>query len=715
MPEITNQPPSATDAPETDPAFVEEQDHLTKTHAKLEGIRETTDRELREMLKKAIADRESMLEDLSLDFGNDVNLETYVDIESMNRIMDSYNLYNDVNAERLRRAVQLLRQPYFAKISLQFKPGAPARDIYIGSAGMTDENYRHFIVDWRSPVAEVYYNQANGHTSYKANGRTIEVDLKLRRQFDIDQATLNAYFDTTVAIQDPLLLASLSKQRSDHMTAITATIQKEQNEVIRHEDVPALLVNGIAGSGKTSVLLQRIAYLFYQKRDTLDPSQVFLLTPNPVFQQYIEGVLPEMGERNPETLTWDDLMETLGLGDRGLGRDASAESLHEIDRLVDAGLTLEKNDYLDIRVDDERVVPASQVRNVRQKFSRFAPGPHLASLIIEELHERVNQRVARLCKTEEVQDSLLDLTDEEQEDIFSRHLNPQSEDEWAELARTYLEYRYAPVHEAIDDGQWLRVDRIGMRILGKQSLTSAEWLYLKMALTGVGNRHAQYVMIDEVQDYTVPQLMVLARYFYNAHFLLLGDENQAIREGTATFPQIKDVFQHAFGSVAELQLLTSYRSSPEITALFTKLMDPDQHVQVSSVQRPGHEPVIKACATDAEYESAIRAAVEDAADKDGLTAVIAADGRRVHWLGKLLQDTPLTVVGDEDALPESGVVLLSLKLAKGLEFDRVIIPDAQESVFDTDDVSRHRLYTSISRATQEVTIIAQGELTPLLK
>ena len=145
-----------------------------------------------------------------------------------------------MNAERAAAAANLLlRQPYFAKVSLQFKPGAPARDIYIGSAGMTDEDYRHFIVDWRSPVAETYYNQENGRTSYQANGRTITADLKLRRQFDIDGATLNAYFDTTVAIQDPLLLASLSKRRSDRMSAITATIQKEQNQVVRHEDVPA--------------------------------------------------------------------------------------------------------------------------------------------------------------------------------------------------------------------------------------------------------------------------------------------------------------------------------------------------------------------------------------------------------------------------------------------------------------------------------------------
>ena len=105
-----------------------------------------------------------------------------------------------------------------------------------------------------------------------------------------------------------MLLASLSKRRTAQMQAITATIQKEQNQVIRHADAPTLLVNGIAGSGKTSVLMQRIAYLFYQQRESLDPSEVFLITPNPVFERYIEGVLPDLGERNPECLTWDEFL-----------------------------------------------------------------------------------------------------------------------------------------------------------------------------------------------------------------------------------------------------------------------------------------------------------------------------------------------------------------------------------------------------------------------
>ena len=162
-------------------------------------------------------------------------------------------------------------QPYFAKVRLQMRPGRPAQDVYIGATGVTDDSRRPLIVDWRSPIAETYYNQEMGPTSYRSTAGTRTVSLELRRQFDITQDVLHMYFDTTVAIEDSLLLGALKRHHSEKLQAITATIQREQNAVVRHEDVPVLLVNGIAGSGKTSVLLQRIAYLFYREREAPAP------------------------------------------------------------------------------------------------------------------------------------------------------------------------------------------------------------------------------------------------------------------------------------------------------------------------------------------------------------------------------------------------------------------------------------------------------------
>ena len=703
-------------APSDDPVFREEQLHLSDTYAKLQEIGRELVRKMERTRAAAAADKRSMSEELAPNFATYADaMETYADFAAMNRVIDAYNLAQDADAERLANVELLLKQPYFAKVALQFKPGQKPKELYIGTAGIADESYRRLVVDWRSPVAEVYYNQDTGPTSYVADGRTIDVDLKLRRQFDIDEDRLNAYFDTTVAIQDSLLLASLSKRRTAQMQAITATIQKEQNQVVRHEDVPVLLVSGIAGSGKTSVLLQRIAYLFYQMRGSLDAREVFLITPNPVFRDYIAGVLPDLGERNPESLTWNEFARGLLPPDRGVGEaNVPLAALVRIDAAV-RDFEFDAFDFRDIRVRDVRLVSADSIRKLSDKLRRIPAGPHRVTLMREELHARLEARLAQMAGADETLDALSALDLDEQLRIFHEAIAPADEQEERALALRYLRDRYADAFAAVDNDDWLRIDRIGMRLLGTDGLSPLEWLYLKMALTGLGNPDAKYVMIDEVQDYTAAQLAVLTRYFRRAHFLLLGDPNQAIAPGTATFDEVRAVFEAARGPVEECRLMTSYRSTPEITELFASLLSEGERANISAVQRADEPPAIVSCPDEATYAATLREAVAAAHDDEGLSAVIAPWKHEAKRLQKLLGDDAPPLADDTASLPAQGVVLITLKLAKGLEFDRVIVPDASERVFPADDpLSRRRLYTTLSRATRSLVILAHGELTPLL-
>ena len=702
--------------PSDDPVFREEQLHLSDTYAKLQEIGRELVRKMERTRAAAAADKRSMSEELAPNFATYADaMETYADFAAMNRVIDAYNLAQDADAERLANVELLLKQPYFAKVALQFKPGQKPKELYIGTAGIADEAYRRLVVDWRSPVAEVYYNQDTGPTSYVADGRTIDVDLKLRRQFDIDEDRLNAYFDTTVAIQDSLLLASLSKRRTAQMQAITATIQKEQNQVVRHEDVPVLLVSGIAGSGKTSVLLQRIAYLFYQMRGSLDAREVFLITPNPVFRDYIAGVLPDLGERNPESLTWNEFARGLLPPDRGIGEaNVPLAALTRIDAAV-RDFEFDAFDFRDIRVRDVRLVSADSIRKLSDKLRRIPAGPHRVTLMREELHARLEARLAQMAGTDETLDALSTLSLDEQLRIFHEAIAPADEQEERALALRYLRDRYADAFAAVDNDDWLRIDRIGMRLLGTDGLSPLEWLYLKMALTGLGNPNAKYVMIDEVQDYTAAQLAVLTRYFRRAHFLLLGDPNQAIAPGTATFDEVRAVFEAARGPVEECRLMTSYRSTPEITELFASLLGEDERTNISAVQRADEPPAIVSCPDETSYAAALREAVAAARDDEGLSAVIAPWKHEAKRLQKLLGDDAPPLADDTVSLPAQGIVLITLKLAKGLEFDRVIVPDASERVFPADDpLSRRRLYTTLSRATRSLVVLAHGELTPLL-
>ena len=694
-----------------DPIFQQEQAHLTELYAKLLQIRDDLTEELGAGEASARQDLIDMSEEVRLDFGGaDETIETLAAIEGLNAVIDAYNQHHDFNVDKLRRVMLLLLQPYFAKVTLEMRPGRPPRDVYIGAAGMTDERSRPLVVDWRSPVAETYYNQQMGPTSYDVDGKTRTVNLLLRRQFDIVRDQLNMYFDTTVAIQDSLLLGALKKHHTEKLQAITATIQREQNEVVRHEDVPALLVNGIAGSGKTSVLLQRIAFLLYQERKTLDPSQVWLFTPNSVFENYIDTVLPSMGEANPQTFTWRAFVNAQGAGERDLGLDTPPEALRRIDAAA-GDLELEPDDLREIRLDGEVLLKLGQVQGAVQKFSQFPVGPRFTALVKDELHDRLERRFTQMAKDEELQEEMLGMDVEQQVEIFGETISPEDEAQTVEYARRLVESRYSAAHDKIERLSWLRFDRIGMRVLGKGAISATEWLYLRLLFTGTGEKDARFVMVDEVQDYTEAQLMVLAKHFSRAHFLLLGDEHQAIFEGTASFGRIAEIFRETHGSVDECRLLTSYRSSPEITALFTGLLEKDEQLRLTSVQRAGVEPVIRTFSEKDEYLAALRAAVAEPGE--GLTAVIAESDARVSWLSKQLGDAVLTV-GSNTGLPATGVVLLPLRVAKGLEFDHVIVPDAQTKVYPDTPLARRRLYTALSRAMHRVTVLAQGPLTPLL-
>ena len=359
---------------QNDPVFKEEQAHLSSLYQKLLQMRDAISADLESSHAGAAQDLITMSEEVRLDFGGaDETMETLAAIETLNSVIDAYNQYHDFNVDKLRRVMLLLMQPYFAKVKLQMRPGRPARDVYIGAAGMTDEHSIPLVVDWRSPVAETYYNQEMGPTSYSVDGKTRTVNLELRRQFDIVRDKLNMYFDTTVAIEDSLLLSALKKHHSEKLQAITATIQREQNRIVRHEDVPVMLVNGIAGSGKTSVLLQRIAFLLYRERKTLNPDQVYLFTPNSVFEDYIDTVLPSMGESNPQVFTWKDFVAAQGAGQRDSGEKTSPQKLRRLEQAIPS-LALEPEDLKEIRLGDTVLLKAIQVQGAVEKFELLRPG-----------------------------------------------------------------------------------------------------------------------------------------------------------------------------------------------------------------------------------------------------------------------------------------------------------------------------------------------------
>ncbi len=693
--------------------FQKEQEHLHATYTKLKEMEQELEESIAELNQKAVEEKADILTNIRYDTADDeVQTESYGEIETWNRYIDTYNIKSGAMTEKLTKVNMLLEAPYFARVQLQFDPEEEPEDYYIGRSAISENGYDQLIVDWRSPIAETYYNQENGRTSYEVDGRTIPVDLKLRRQFDLEKDTLKAYFDTQLAIEDPMLIASLSRQHSDKMQAITVTIQKEQNAVIRYPDVPVLLVNGIAGSGKTSVLLQRIAFLFYHQRKTLRPENVCLITLNPVFRQYIDNVLPDMGEQNPNTLTWIEFLRMVHDPIPDPGLETTAESLRKIDAILPS-FTFEEGDLIPVEQKGKRVLGTEKLLEILgRNQGRIPAGVRLIQVTVEELLEEARHSL----RHKEQQD------EDEEESADSQRAGSAENGEAAAVQggafsqkdENRLQNNYGGAFKMIRECGWLNIDKIGQRLLGKKKLTSIEWFYLRMALTGECDRTTQYVCIDEVQDYTEAQLMVFARYFINAKFMLLGDEFQSIREGNVSFSRIHGMFEERGKQTAELSLQTSYRSSPEITALFAGLLPEEKKLQAQSVQRPGTLPQIRSVAGKEEWLRELREEIQRQEKEPGITAVVCADKKSMDRLQTLLGKDAPAVIGSKESIPKSGSLLITLAYAKGLEFDHVILPDADAVNYPEGDLSRHRLYTAISRATQSITIFAQGEMSPLL-
>ena len=745
--------------------FDQEQAHLSKVYNKLQAMEQNLEERISAIADKAAAEKLDIRENLALNFdGDSESMETYIEFEVMNHAIDQYNIDRDTADEKLSRVKRLLKAPYFAKVQLQFEPDEEPEEYYIGSTGVAEHSQEPLVIDWRSPVAETYYNQDNGKTFYTVDGRRIDVDLLLRRQFELSEDRLQAFFDTQIAIQDPLLIHSLTRQRSGKMQAITATIQREQNAVVRHENVPVLLVNGIAGSGKTSVLLQRIAWLFYRQRDTLRPDEVVLMTLNPIFRRYIDQVLPDMGEMNPVSVTWNEFLSMAGVSRRKGSGSSDTRTLPDSLLAMEEklpGLKLEPGDLNAIHQKSVRLLSQTRIAEVLAQHPGIPTGERLVQIVIDELKEIAKREIRRKERDEEEMrengdeaGSADSIGSGENDSRIPENAGSRAED-------NRIQSQYGGAFQAINSCQWLNIDRIGTRLLGKKKLSDIEWFYLKMLLTGQRDLRTKYVMVDEVQDYTPAQMMVLRRYYPRARFMFLGDEYQAIREGTITFAQIHELFSTAPAArtadtgkskrVTELFLTTSYRSSPEITALFAGLLPAEQQILVSSVQPSGNTPVFHTCSSEEEYAKTLLQTVQCAEQQEGLTAIICAGARNMEKAAALLTELmkdrrnlspapgkkdiqpadpsesikpsgaeilrrcPVPVIRSGGSLPDKGVFLITLAHAKGLEFDGVILPDCDAGNYPDTTLARHRLYTALSRATGRLTVLAQGSMTPLLE
>ncbi|WP_125761584.1 HelD family protein [Companilactobacillus hulinensis] len=676
--------------------FKSEQNHLTMVHGVLKNTLESIDALIADNSDTAKNFKKGASKDTALNFDSYAdNLDTFAAIETMNKQIDYFNNRQDQLVNTKEKVIRLLPAPYFARIDLKYPDETKSEPFYIGSAGFSPTPEEPMILDWRSPIADLYYNNRMGQTFYEANNRKIEVNVDTRRQFLLHDAVLQDVFDTDVAIQDPLLVKTLQENKNSEMGSITATIQREQNIIIRDTKSQALLVNGIAGSGKTSVVLQRIAYLLYRYRDDILSNDVLLLTPNPLFTNYINKVLPSLGEESPLQMTFDQML--VPFVDPKVTFTDNNSHVSVINEQID-NFHLPVKSFRSIKMNGKMIFSKNQIKDLFDQTPATSTIGKRITALTTVLTGIIEEQIELDSRNGKIQAELSDLTDLQQEKIYGRIIAPNSDSAVQKATKKMLQYRNRRLLKLLEQKKWLNIEKTVQLILNSDEINQLDYAFAKLKLLNLVNKNLKFVMIDEIQDYSLDQILFMITAYPKVKWTLVGDQFQSIKESNnpLTFVELQNLFEKNNISVTQRNLYTSYRSSGEITNAFVSHGSAELINNIKTIQIGGKKPEF---ITNNDFDDLLNSLKSQVSslNKTELSAIITSDN---NFAEKISENLSITAISNEDKLPQDGVIVLPLVLAKGLEFDNVIIADAESDYYHDKRFGENRLYTAFSRASK---------------
>lgn len=733
--------------------------------------------------------------------------ETFYSIKQQEALLSERERSYRLRLQQWKNLNRLLPSPYFGRIDFREEGQSFAEQVYIGVSSFIDTDGMSFLVyDWRTPIASMYYDYAPGPAAYETPGGQIAGTMELKRQYRIHDGRLLNVFDTSMTIGDELLQSVLGKGADAQMKSIVATIQKEQNAIIRDDKSRMLLVQGAAGSGKTSAALQRVAYLLYKHRERLQADQIVLFSPNPMFNSYVSTVLPELGEENMQQTTFQEYLEyELGAALRpedpfdqieyvltgpsaqeyearleGIEYKASASFLQALRNYAE-WLNREGMRFKGINFRDRELITAEQMA---AQFYRYDPAIGLANRV-RLLQEWLLKELALLERKERkalwVQEELNYLDKEQYASAYNELHSVRAVFDFAEsyeeiveaqsdkLRRDESDLDYAEQEEALlrrmvakEHFKPLRrsvkrlgfIDMVGLygQLFGerdaymtmtqessvperwpdiceltKRKLSRLElyyedatpYLYLKELVEGVRtNTEVRHIFIDEGQDYSMFQFEYLKKLFPRARMTVLGDFGQAIFPQATELDGADSPLLRLYGAsdTRAVRLVRSYRSTREIVE-FTKSLLPNGKAIVP-FERSGRKPLLTRA--DGSEQSAARMAEALAAlQAEGFASIAvitktAAESGEAYDLLTAQGCPSLRLVTKRTPAFEKGTLVIPVYLAKGVEFDAVLIYDASSRTYHRES-ERKLFYTACTRAMHRLLLFAAGEWSPFVQ
>lgn len=606
-------------------------------------------------------------------------------------------------AKYLKKLYRIQDSPYFG--SMIFKNEDDEQNkIYVGITHVEDEENDIYLVnDWRSPICSMFYDYEVGPAEYKAPSGVIKGEILGKRQFNIKDGKIVHVFDNNLNIDDELLQEVLAQESSDKMKNIVNTIQQEQNAIIRNVDDKNLIVQGIAGSGKTSVALHRIAFLLY-KIENLSSNNVLIFSPNRIFSEYISNVLPELGEENTMQTTFHDFLTSY---------------INEYSKIEPFTSFIER--YYKYTEPNEKLVKYKQsdviIENMQEYVDKllqkvaFVDGIENKDFSIskDELNYMLKDRYSKMLLTERIQCIAEKISDNYFNGNKSKARSLVST--LKKILNIKLDYKQL-YHDFFYDESFTKNfdgninDNEINRIIDSRVINYEDaclFIYLKSLLSGFSYQGLiREIVIDEAQDYSKLQYIIIRNIFKKANFTILGDINQTINPyyQYQSLADLKDVFGDRTNY---LELKKTYRSSPEIIEYTNKILGLNH---ISAIRNSNNKPVIIRDAVEDIKESLIND-INMLREESKSIAIITKTDEESEKLYKLLTKdiNDLSLLNYNSVGFNKKLVVIPSYVAKGLEFDSVIVYTDPANRYK--DTEKYLYYVACTRSQHQLIIYNQ--------
>ena len=594
--------------------------------------------------------------------------------------------------KRLSEFSKLKEVPYFGKVTFTEEEEG-AEELYIGRFGLTpEETYEPVIVDWRAPIASLFYKGNLGEAEYSSPVGEIKTNIIGRRQIIIKKGELKGIFDSAVDVKDEILQMVLTSNSGEKLKDIVMTIQEEQDNIIRAPKEKVVVVNGVAGSGKTTIALHRVSYLLYNYRKQFG-DKVLILGPNDIFIDYIAQVLPSLGESGGieqttfENFAIDEIgleesvkgfseyMEEAMVGNEKALEEYKYKSSREFTRFLDSELNNMNKNYFNIKpvtYYGEEIVSIEEIRELFDKYYSYMPlfrrSEKIRRVLTSKIKDKRDEKVRELNK--EIKDKISKLSQEELV-IERNNLEFLRRVKIREIVREVMNSR-AELDEWIKHENVIELYKKITNTYELGYMDLAGILYFMVVLEGKKcKKEIKHVVIDEAQDYNLTQFKLIKELTGCKSFTIVGDTNQRLitTDEAPAMTNLEELFEN---NIELFKLEKSYRSTQEIMEYASKFLNENN---VVPLVRNG-EPVIEEEAeSEEDMIETIISIIEDY-EEEGLEsiAIITKDKESLRKLSPLLKEKIKVLTFDrEDILYKGGKVLIPAYYAKGLEFDGVIL------------------------------------------